>query len=448
MAYEDFLREQFLASNPSPGAGYNLLTETTGSPDDPIYSFRWSQAATPEADYNAGLLSAWNSTDGSVQDKLQAALDYANMKIPGGKGVMETSQWAIQNGLASPEQIQSTGQWTQLQQTMASRDKFGGFWELGKSFGDPFSHFADKNNVSPVTAIAGLMGGAALAGGGAAGAAGVGAEAAGAGATGVEAAAAAAGGASPVLGAAPVTGLASGGAALTPAAAATGAVAGGMTLANGSSGASAATTGAQVAEGGGSDGGAAGGGSSGGTGLAPTAANTALGRIMDGTATQADWLSILGTAGATGLGLYGSGQQADALRDIANQARADRQPFLSASLGYLNNPQSYAEGPGKAMLDANLRALSAKHGNPIDSPTALGIATQAGLSDWRNSVLGFGNLGLAGQDSRMQMQANAAGADANGLNALGWGLGQVTNPPTSIEQLMRQMSQRNSMGLA
>lgn len=159
-------------------------------------------------------------------------------------------------------------------------------------------------------------------------------------------------------------------------------------------------------------------------------------------------LALLGTVGATGLGMYGANQQANALTDIANQSRADRAPFLGKSLEYLNDPNAYINGPGKASLDATLRALSATHGNPIDSPTALGIATQAGLQNWQNAVTGFGNIGLSGEDSRNSLMANAAGADANALNALGWGIGQATNPPSSLEQLLRGMRGMNvGMGL-
>lgn len=148
------------------------------------------------------------------------------------------------------------------------------------------------------------------------------------------------------------------------------------------------------------------------------------------------------------MGMYGSGQQADALRDIAAQSRADRAPFYNASVNYLQNPQAYADGPGRAFMDATLRRLSAQHGNPIDSPTAMGLATQAGLLDWRDAVSSFGNLGLSGEDSRNQLMASATGADANRLNALGYGLGQLTQPqPTSLEALLRRLNSGNA-GLA
>jgi hypothetical protein len=151
-----------------------------------------------------------------------------------------------------------------------------------------------------------------------------------------------------------------------------------------------------------------------------------------------DTLRLLGIAGATGLGMYGANQQADALRGIAEQGRADRAPFLNKSLEYLNSPEAYYSGPGQASLNGVLRALSVK-GNPFGSPTSLAIATEAGMRDWRDAVTGFGNMGLSGEDARMNLQGQATGADANVLNALGYGIGQATNPPTSLEQLLRGM---------
>lgn len=148
----------------------------------------------------------------------------------------------------------------------------------------------------------------------------------------------------------------------------------------------------------------------------------------------------LGGLLAAGLGAYGSNQQAKSLTDIANQARADRQPFLNASLSYLSNPDSFFAGPGKSAMDATLRGLSASVGNPIGSPTAMGIATEAGLKDWRNAVTGFGNMGLAGQDTRASLQAQAAQADAGSLNALGYGLNSVLNPQPSLTDVVKALN--------
>lgn len=214
---------------------------------------------------------------------------------------------------------------------------------------------------------------------------------------------------------------------------ATTAAAGGSGLGGASGAAGAGAAGAAAA--------GSGGGTAAGTGAG---AGTALSRILDGTATTADYLSVLGTAGATGLGIFGSQQQANALRDIAAQGRADRAPFLNKSLEYLNDPSAYAAGPGATSLNSVLRALSVK-GNPMGNPASLELATQAGLSDWRNAVTGFGNLGLAGEDTRASLLSKATGADANALNALGYGVGQITNPPTSLADILKQLKGTSSV---
>jgi hypothetical protein len=176
-------------------------------------------------------------------------------------------------------------------------------------------------------------------------------------------------------------------------------------------------------------------------GAAAVGGTTALSRILQGQGTFEDQLALAGILGATGLGIYGAGQQGDALRDIANQSRQDRAPYLSASQGWLANPQSYMEGPGQAGLDATLRALSAKGGNPIDQPTSLSIATQSAMRDWRDAVTGFGNLGLSGEDSRNQMYAGAAQSQGDQYNALGYGLGELTRPRrSSLSDVLRSLS--------
>ena len=192
-------------------------------------------------------------------------------------------------------------------------------------------------------------------------------------------------------------------------------------------------------------------GSSGIPGVAKTAATSAgaassLAKILDGTAGPADWLSVLGTAGSTALGIFGSKDAADSYRSLSEQSRNDRLPFLNKSLEWLNNPESFYSGPGKAGLDANLRALSATHGNPIGSPTALGIATEAGMRDWRNAVTGFGNIGLSGEDTRMQLGSNAIKADGGVYNALGSGLADLTTPKrSSLEDLLKSMGTKFSL---
>ena len=331
--------------------------------------------------------------------------------------------------------------WVLPQELMYSPEA-GYFYTGGGSsiFDDPFVKWATDGKHGGYQEIAGnapVVAAAALAGAGAAGLAGYGPLAAGAGTT-----AGATG-----LGATELSALAEGaglGATtpaasgfITPAGAGLGAETAGFAGSVGSplaTGAGALPAWAETA-------GAAGGASAGiggaGTGLmagaAPTAgaaaSGTALSRIIDGTASNADWLSVLGTAGATGLGMFAANQQSNSLERLAEQTRAERAPFLNQATGWLNNPDSYWQGPGQASLDANLRRLSASHGNPISSPTALGIASQAGLQDWRNAWSTAGNLGLGGQDIRAQLGGGAAQADANMLSIGGRGLSEILNPP-------------------
>jgi hypothetical protein len=139
------------------------------------------------------------------------------------------------------------------------------------------------------------------------------------------------------------------------------------------------------------------------------------------------------------VGAYASGQQADSIRELAEQSRADRAPFLSKSLQYLNDPNSYITGPGSTALDGVLRKLSV--GGGITDPTKLGIATGAAMNDWRNAVTGFGNLGLAGEDTRANLGMSAINADANVWNALGSGADKVLNPQTSMYDQFKRLRQ-------
>mgnify|MGYP001593041012 CR=1 FL=1 len=233
----------------------------------------------------------------------------------------------------------------------------------------------------------------------------------------------------------------------------TGAAGGGLTLAEAAAAASLAETATQrgdaydPATGGGSGGYDAPG--PGGTGFEPpgTAAppgspayQSAISRIIDGTATTADWVFVLGTAGATGLGTFSANQRSNSLEKLAEQNRAERAPFLGAATNWLNNPEAYWSGPGQASLDANLRRLSASHGNPISSPTALGIASKAGLMDWRDAVTGFGNMGLSGADTRANLGIGAAGAQADIWGNLAGGISDIVNPRRSLADVMKEYS--------
>lgn len=315
----------------------------------------------------------WDSAQGSPAQR------FSQMLQAGGGDTAGMGDWLLRTGRITPQELYGTGEWTAYSQDLAT--------------GTPWAQrlFQNVAEIAPVAAM----------GYGATQALGAGAGGAAAAAEGTAAGGAAGGAVVPV----------SGGAA-GAAGAAGGAAAAGAASAGGSAG-------------GGAVGGAAGGGAAAAGGAA--GAGSALSRILDGTASDADWLSVIGTGAATGLGIAGSNQQADALRDIAAQSRSDRAPFLSRSLEYLNNPNAYLEGPGKAAGDAVLRGLSVR-GNPAGMPSSMSIASEAALRDWRDATTGFANLGLAGEDVRASALTRAAGADANAFNAVGAGLADVTQP--------------------
>lgn len=172
-----------------------------------------------------------------------------------------------------------------------------------------------------------------------------------------------------------------------------------------------------------------------------SAAKSLLGKVLGGEGTQQDLMSLLGTLGSTGLGIYGANQQSDALTQIANQARSDRAPFLNAATGWMNNPSSYYAGaPAQAAMKGVLSGL-AVNGNPASNPTAMASATEAGLRNWQNAVTGFGNLGLAGQDSRNALLSDAASADRGVTTALSSGLGSLTTPTNDLQSLLKMLQQ-------
>jgi len=175
----------------------------------------------------------------------------------------------------------------------------------------------------------------------------------------------------------------------------------------------------------------------GGGGAGGAASGSALSRIIDGTATTADWVSVLGTAGATGLGMFSANQLSNSLTDLANRNRAERAPFLAAGTSYLD-PQAWIQGPGQEFTKGTLQGLSAQYGNPIGSPTAMGIATDAAMRNWLSGVNTLGTLGLSGQGIQANLGAQAAGAQGDVWGNLAGGISNIVNPPRSLSDLLRE----------
>ena len=177
-------------------------------------------------------------------------------------------------------------------------------------------------------------------------------------------------------------------------------------------------------------------GSVGGGAAASAPAGSALSRIIDRTGTTADWTQVLGTAGATGLGMYSANQMSNTLNNLASQNRAERQPFLSAATNYLD-PNQWIAGPGANFTQGTLQALSGTHGNPAGSPYSQQLATDAAMRNWMGGVNTLGSLGLGGQGIQANLGAQAAGADADVWSTLAGGVSDVVNPRRSLADLLR-----------
>ena len=228
--------------------------------------------------------------------------------------------------------------------------------------------------------------------------------------------------AAPVIGGAgapAVSGVATGAGPFVPTTLGTG-------VASGVSGLLAGPTGSASAGGTGAVGGAAAGGS-------------ALGRILGGNGTTEDYLSTLGTLGATGLGIYGANQQADAYSDLANQYMAMGAPYRSRLESLYSDPQAYLTSPEVQVpvqqgTDALARSLSARVGNPIGNPTALqeiqNYATNQfynRLGAERDRLAGYGGL-TAYNAAAPGASSAAVGAERGIYDAVGAGLADITNP--------------------
>lgn len=192
-------------------------------------------------------------------------------------------------------------------------------------------------------------------------------------------------------------------------------------------------------------------GSSGGT---ANSAGSALQRILDGTRTTADWLSVLGSAVPGLIGAYGASQQADALQNIANQANQRWQDTLAMGAPYRTrlsdlyaNPSSFLTSPEVTVpvqqgTNALANALSI-HGNPAGSGHALQelqdySANQlfGRLGQEKDRLSGFGgltaynNAGAQGPD--LTAAIGVLGANSNIYNMLGRSFGGVFGQDNSL----------------
>lgn len=189
-------------------------------------------------------------------------------------------------------------------------------------------------------------------------------------------------------------------------------------------------------------------------GAGTTATGSVLSRILDGTATASDWTSLAGSGLSAGLGVLGANQQADAYKDVADKYLALGAPYrdkLSASYapGFSMADQPDFMNALNLGADAVARATSTK-ANTFDPGAQMemqkyvsGSLALPQLNTYRSQLGTFGNLGtnVAGTTD-----AASAGQTGNMYNAIGYGLGQITQPQSSTNSALSDLLKRYSTG--
>jgi hypothetical protein len=157
-------------------------------------------------------------------------------------------------------------------------------------------------------------------------------------------------------------------------------------------------------------------------------------------------LGMLGQLGGAGIGLLGSKQQSDALKDLQAQMSGQRAPFLNKAVGYLNNPDSFYTSPeATGAANATMRALSTKFGNPGTSPTAQSLATGALYDRYTNTVNSLGSLGLSGQGIQANLGQQIASTSGQPYAIAGNTISGLTSD-NSMDDMMKRMF-RQQFGL-
>jgi len=179
---------------------------------------------------------------------------------------------------------------------------------------------------------------------------------------------------------------------------------------------------------------------------------TALQRILDGTATTQDYLSLTGQIAPSLLGIYASDKQTDALKGLSEQYQAIGAPYRSRLEELYANPNAFLTSPEVTVpvqqgTDIMARSLSTS-GNPIGSGNALQQLQSYSadqlfgrLGQEKDRLAGFG--GLASYNAAAPAAAtNAIGSQANIYNAIGGGIADVFTPRRnrSLADILRESS--------
>ena len=198
-------------------------------------------------------------------------------------------------------------------------------------------------------------------------------------------------------------------------------------------------------------------------GAAGVGGGTALSRLLGADQNTADLLSVLGTGGATALGVIGANQQANALESIGNKEDARIREMMSYGApsrarfeGSFDPNFNIASIPGlqqsmDTSYDTLLRRLSTQ-GNPFGNPGGLAEAMKyvtgnvalPAFQNYQALNAGAGGLtqyaGGAAKGPDLSPNIGAVNAQGGAYDALGYGLSQITNPRRSLGDYLRSLT--------
>jgi hypothetical protein len=175
---------------------------------------------------------------------------------------------------------------------------------------------------------------------------------------------------------------------------------------------------------------------------------SSLSKVFGG---NSDLTSLLGSLGAAGLGAYGANQQADSFGELSQQ-------YLNMGAPYRDKLyQSYQPGFDLAQADpafqgaldqagqSAARATSARVGNPVDNPGAYAemqkyITNSVALPQLNTYRSQLGTFGQFGTNQAGSAQSNQIQSQGGMYDALGYGLGQITQPENPLKGLLDQFN--------
>lgn len=178
----------------------------------------------------------------------------------------------------------------------------------------------------------------------------------------------------------------------------------------------------------------------GATGSAAATSGTALSRILAGSGTTPDYLSVGGAIVPAALSAYGSKVQADKLGELAGRYEAYGAPYRQTLADISTDPSKFYNSPAATKAtDAILRRLSVR-GNPAGDPYSQALGIDALYKEYgaeRDRLAGYGGL-TQYNAATPGLASGAIGAQGAIYSDIGYGLGNVLNPKPTLAQQLAQ----------